>query len=327
MFDEKIRVFSRRLKVMRRQCNGEKISAQATIASYFPVRARVFAGNGISNAPGTEYSRTPSERRPDPQRDEFSRAFLAYLEMCYDAAQQVAPFMHSAFLMRQPEQQIDTAPAPKKARAAPSAASVRRRQRQIEEKRSVILSAALQNFALYGFHGTSVDMVSQTADVSKSNLLYYFKSKEDLYTSLLRDLLAQWMAPLKTFSSEEDPEKAIRGYIHNKLLSLRDNPAASRVFCMEVVQGAHNFGEELMSELKSVVDEKTKTIEDWISMGKLRPISPHHLIFLLWSTSQHYADFAFQVSALTGKDLSDAAFFTEVETNLCEIVLSGVMPR
>src|SRR5215469_4270037 len=79
------------------------------------------------------------------------------------------------------------APVPKpkrthaqRAPAVRSAAAVNRRLRQIEDKRAVILRAALGLFSRYGLHGTSVDQVAARADVSKSNLLYYFANKEEL---------------------------------------------------------------------------------------------------------------------------------------------------
>lgn len=79
---------------------------------------------------------------------------------------------------------------PKRAPVARSVTSVNRRLRQIEDKRAAILRAALGLFSRFGLHGTSVDQVAARADVSKSNLLYYFANKEELYVSVLRELLA-----------------------------------------------------------------------------------------------------------------------------------------
>jgi len=85
-------------------------------------------------------------------------------------------------------------PARKRAKpAVRSASAVNRRLRQIEDKRSAILGAALGLFSRFGLHGTSIDQVAARADVSKSNLLYYFANKEELYVNVLRDLLALWL--------------------------------------------------------------------------------------------------------------------------------------
>ncbi|WP_347557169.1 HTH-type transcriptional regulator RutR [Robbsia sp. KACC 23696] len=216
---------------------------------------------------------------------------------------------------------------PRRKRGAPSHASVQRRQRQIDLKRKTILAAALDAFSTLGFHGASVDQIAERADVSKGNLLYYFRNKEELYAALLRDLLQIWLAPLRAFDASRDPAVALGEYIHQKLLASRDNPAASRLFCLEMLQGAPVFGDELLTNLRRLVDEKRTVIEHWIAQGKLVPVTPHHLIFFLWASTQHYADFSFQVQGLTGKTLQDAAFFAEAEQSLCAIVLAGLLPR
>ncbi|RKP57803.1 HTH-type transcriptional regulator RutR [Pararobbsia silviterrae] len=212
-------------------------------------------------------------------------------------------------------------------RGGPSEATQARRQRQVDEKRRVILGAALELFSTFGFHGTSVDQIAERADVSKGNLLYYFRNKDELYASLLRELLVVWLAPLRAFDPAQDPADAIRGYIHQKLIASRDNPAESRLFCLEIMQGAPIFGDELIANLKRLVDDKRTVIEQWIAQGKLAPVTPHHLIFFLWATTQHYADFSFQVEGLTGKTLRNRAFFAEVERSLCDIVLAGILPH
>ncbi len=195
------------------------------------------------------------------------------------------------------------------------------------DKRAAVLAAALALFSRFGLHGTSVDQVAQRAGLSKSNLLYYFANKDELYVAVLRDLLAVWLAPLREFSAEQDPEQAIRHYIRRKLAVSRDSPDASRLFCLEMIQGAPLLGDELRRELHEIVERKSAVIRMWIAAGRLAPVDPEHLIFTIWATTQHYADFAVQVEALTGRTLADPAFFERTAENLVGIVLRGVAPR
>jgi len=212
----------------------------------------------------------------------------------------------------------------KRAPAPRSPAAVSRRLRQIEDKRSVILAAALGLFSRFGLHGTSVDQVAARADVSKSNLLYYFANKEELYVSVLRELLAIWLEPLRGFHPDQDPREAIADYIRRKLLISRDQPDASRLFCLEMIQGAPLLRDELGRELRDLVERKSEVIRGWVAAGKLAPVDPHHLIFALWATTQHYADFGVQVQALTGRTLDDPAFFEQTVANVQRIVLEGI---
>lgn len=51
-----------------------------------------------------------------------------------------------------------------------------------------IIEAATELFHLYGYNGTSIDMLIKKADVSKSNFYYYFEGKEELGLNVLTNL-------------------------------------------------------------------------------------------------------------------------------------------
>lgn len=202
-----------------------------------------------------------------------------------------------------------------------------RRTRAVAAKRNAILTAALELFSLYGVHGTSLDKVAEGADVSKTNLLYYFPSKEALYIAVLKNILDVWLAPLRALRADQQPLTAISDYIRLKLEVSRDHPQASRLFCMEMLQGAPLLKGELEGDLRALVDEKSAVIEGWIREGKLAAVEPHHLIFMLWATTQHYADFATQVEAVTGRTLSDDDFFNQTLENVQRMVIEGIRVR
>lgn len=202
-----------------------------------------------------------------------------------------------------------------------------RRSRAVAAKRTAILSAALALFSQFGVHGTSLDRVAEGADVSKTNLLYYFPSKEALYIAVLKDILDVWLAPLRALREDQQPLVAIRDYIRLKLEVSRDHPQASRLFCMEMLQGAPLLKGELEGDLKGLVEEKSAVIEGWINQGKLAAVEPHHLIFMLWATTQHYADFSTQVEAVTGQTLNDEGFFNQTVENVQRMVIEGIRVR
>ena len=197
----------------------------------------------------------------------------------------------------------------------------------VKDKRNAVLQAALGLFSRYGLHGTSVDQVAARASVSKSNLLYYFANKEELYVCVLRDLLEVWLAPLREFSAEQDPQQVIGDYIRAKLAVSRDSPDASRLFCLEIIQGAPLLRDELDRELRELVTTKSAVIQAWVDAGRLAPVDPQHLLFMLWATTQHYADFAVQVQALTGQTLANPEFFERTVASVQAVVLRGVGPR
>ena len=91
---------------------------------------------------------------------------------------------------------------------------------------------------------------------------------------------------------------------------------------------AQNLGLQAESaRLKALVDEKSAIVSGWVDRGKLAPVDPQHLIFMIWATTQHYADFATQVEAVTGATLQDAAFFEQTVDNVQRMIIEGIRVR
>lgn len=218
-------------------------------------------------------------------------------------------------------------PAPPTRAAPPARPKTPHRLRRIAEKRGAILDAGLALFSRQGLHGTTVEQIARTAAVSKTNLFYYFASKEEVYVGVLSRLLDEWLDPLRALEVESDPIEGIRAYIARKIRFARTHPEASRLFCLEVVQGAPLLRPELETTLKQLVEAKAGVIRGWIAAGKLAPVDPHHLIFALWATTQHYADFAPQIDALLGRGLDEEAFVEEATRNVQRLLLDGLRPR
>jgi TetR/AcrR family transcriptional regulator len=204
--------------------------------------------------------------------------------------------------------------------------AIHRRQGN-EARTAKVLDAALELFSAYGFHGTRIEQVAERAELSKTNLLYYFSSKRALYEAVLHRILDLWLQPLRNFDAQLDPIVAIENYIRAKLTYSREQPLASKLFCLEVVQGADIVGELLNDELLALVDSKVGVIRTWIADGRLADIEPHHLLFSIWAITQHYADFAAQVEALTARTLADEAFFEETVANVQRIITKGIRPH
>lgn len=202
-----------------------------------------------------------------------------------------------------------------------------KRSQAVSAKREAILTAALNAFSQYGFHGTRIEQIAEQAGVSKTNLLYYYPSKEALYVAVLRQILDIWLAPLKAFREDFAPLAAIEEYIRLKLEVSRDYPQASRLFCMEMLAGAPLLMNELTGDLKTLIDEKSALIAGWVKSGKLAPIDPQHLIFMIWASTQHYADFAPQVEAVTGATLRDETFFNQTVENVRRMIIEGIRVR
>jgi TetR/AcrR family transcriptional regulator len=202
-----------------------------------------------------------------------------------------------------------------------------RRTRIQTEKRDRILEAALEVFSAHGFRGATIDQIAEAAGMSKPNLLYYFRSKEAIHETLMQRLLDTWLAPLRELDDVGDPMTELRSYIRRKLEMARDFPRESRLFANEILQGAPRIMPLLEGELKSLVDEKAEVIKGWMKAGRIARIDPWHLIFSIWATTQHYADFDVQVRAVLGPERYGDGRFEDAARFLENLYLHGLTPR
>ncbi|MFP5076886.1 TetR family transcriptional regulator C-terminal domain-containing protein [Rhizobium sp. YIM 134829] len=208
--------------------------------------------------------------------------------------------------------------------ALPRAARTQRRTRIQEEKEERILEAALDVFSAHGFRGSTIDQIAEVAGMSKPNLLYYFRTKEAMHRALIERVLDSWLDPLRDFDAEGNPETEIRSYIRRKLEMARDFPRESRLFANEVLQGAPRIEDELKGPLKTLVDEKAEVIRAWARAGKIARCDPYHLIFAIWATTQHYADFDVQVQAVLGPGRAGDGRFEDAARFLEQMFLRGL---
>lgn len=209
----------------------------------------------------------------------------------------------------------------------PRAARTQRRTRIQEEKEEQILEAALEVFSANGFRGSTIDQIADVAGMSKPNLLYYFRTKEAMHRALIDRVLDTWLDPLRAFDAEGNPVAEIRSYIRRKLEMARDFPRESRLFANEVLQGAPRIVDELKGPLKQLVDEKAEVIRSWAKAGKIAKCDPYHLIFAIWSTTQHYADFDVQVRAVLGQENAGEGRFEDAARFLERLFVDGLQVR
>jgi Transcriptional regulator len=195
------------------------------------------------------------------------------------------------------------------------------------EKQDIILQAALEVFSVHGFRGATIDQIAEVAGMSKPNLLYYFPRKEEIHRRLISTLLDTWLAPLREMDETGDPFSEIRSYIRRKLEMARDFPRESRLFANEMLRGAEHVIDMIEVDLKNLVDEKAKVLLAWMDQGKLARADPYHLIFSIWATTQHYADFDVQVRAVLGKGRNGEGRFEDAARYLEQLFMHGLTPK
>lgn len=192
-----------------------------------------------------------------------------------------------------------------------------------EENLQQIIAAAEDIFAERGFKGATVAAIAEAVNLPKANILYYFKTKEGLYRGVINRLLSIWIENMNDMTVDMHPRDALRNYISTKVHQSRKNPNASRIFAADILHGAHYLRAPLEAELKDQYDRTCTVFRSWMEKKWIDQINPEHLMFMLWSTTQAYADHALQMSILMKKDqLNDNDFEQGIEL-LTQVILKG----
>ncbi len=193
-----------------------------------------------------------------------------------------------------------------------------------EENEKRILEAAEIVFAEHGYKGATTKRIAEIAGIPKANLHYYFSTKESLYRRVLDNILQAWLKAADIFDDCDDPKKALTLYIHTKMDLSRSRPNASKIWANEIMQGAPIIQKHLETTLREWVTTREKFLNNWIKAGKLKAINIRCLLYMIWATTQHYADFSYQIKTLNNNLPLSNEQFEEAKNNLTEMILRGI---
>ena len=197
---------------------------------------------------------------------------------------------------------------------------VKIRRKNIEK----ILLAAEKVFAEQGYAGTKMADIAQQAQLPRSNLHYYFSTKDELYREVLVNLLDTWELEGACFENFDDPRVVLTSYIMEKMNHSRTRPHGSKLWANEIMRGAPMFQDMLDEHMAKGAKLMEQKIRQWVDEKRINPVEPSALLYMIWASTQHYADFDYQVCALNGhQPLSDQQYHQAVQT-ITSVILRGV---
>ncbi len=196
-----------------------------------------------------------------------------------------------------------------------------------QENERLILTAAEKVFAEAGFGGATMQLIADLSGLPKANLHYYFPTKEALYRQVVRNIFSIWLEAADVFDAARGPAEGIGAYIDAKMEISRRHPAGSKVWASEVMHGAPVIQDYLETTLTQWTQGRIDVIQRWIDEGRMDPIDPRHLLYMLWATTQHYADFGHQIETLNaGQTLNDSQW-NAAKASVKQIILRGINAR
>ena len=156
-----------------------------------------------------------------------------------------------------------------------------RYQRRKEDRPAEITAAAMTEFARKGYAATRIIDVARRAGVSKGLLYLYFKTKEDLFKSVVRSVVLPRVAALKSAadSSELSVEEFLRGPFTELAMNVADSdaeivvrlliaegpkhPDLTAYYCNEVIQAGMQIVRSLLEKGVERGEIRASAVQDF----------------------------------------------------------------
>jgi TetR/AcrR family transcriptional regulator, fatty acid metabolism regulator protein len=139
-----------------------------------------------------------------------------------------------------------------------------------EEKRRLILDAAVRVFARKGFHTCRVGDISEEAGVAHGLLYHYFSSKDELLETIFRETWSDLLAAIREVEASEAPAREqLRQVAAIMLRAWRRQPDLVRVLVRDVARSPALLGR--VDALDDALTEIAHIVERGQADGEFRP--------------------------------------------------------
>lgn len=161
-----------------------------------------------------------------------------------------------------------------------------RKEREHQARRNYILQAAEKLFAQRGFYGTTMSDLAAFSEFSVGTLYNFFKSKEEVYYSLIMEKLDFMMKQLAA-EINRLPEglPQIKGLIEGVFKFFQENKDFFQIFFAERFHLLTSVGPKAMRELRrkylAYIQLVTKIMVRAIKKKELQPLEPQKLAYFL----------------------------------------------
>ena len=178
-------------------------------------------------------------------------------------------------------------------------------------------------FAEQGFGGRDHGCDCEAGRRAQGQSPLLFSDEGDaLSFGVIERVLTAWLAAASSFDTSDDPSVALSAYIGAKMDLAREMPLATRIWSAEIMRGAPIIQDFLDTTLTEWVTSRERVVRRWIAAGKLKPIEPRFLFYMIWATTQQYANAAHEMATLNGGGPLDAKAFERAKAETIEIILA-----
>ena len=190
-----------------------------------------------------------------------------------------------------------------------------------EDKRRLILDAAVRVFARKGYHTSRVGDIAEEAGVAHGLLYHYFRSKEELLETIFRETWSDLLAAVRSVEeTDETARERLAGIAKILLRSWRRDPDLVRVLVREVTRSSH-----LQRQINEI-DEAFAGLERIIARGQAdgefrTAIDPRMASYVFYGALEEIL-----TGWVLGQLDDDDDAITRAEESVVEVICGGLAP-
>ncbi len=147
-------------------------------------------------------------------------------------------------------------------------------------KRRKILIAAEKEFAGNGFSGARMKIIAKAAGLDKATIYHYFKTKEELYDTVLEDAINSFIAlTSRGFDHDTDPGDELTEFVSVLIDFLNKHRSFALILRREFSSPDMARGSFLKQALTPLIHQVRKYIEDSVLKGEMRRVDSEHALY------------------------------------------------
>jgi TetR/AcrR family transcriptional regulator, fatty acid metabolism regulator protein len=148
-----------------------------------------------------------------------------------------------------------------------------------EERFDQILAAAREEFSEKGYHNTSVSDIVKRCGVAQGTFYLYFKSKREIFGSLLSLFMASiysafFIPGAGEVNTEEDVKDRFTEVSHRAIDMLKIKNDLARLFMLEAAAREPGFEDEVYGFYEELIKQTADNLQIWMDKGLLRRADP-----------------------------------------------------
>jgi AcrR family transcriptional regulator len=150
-------------------------------------------------------------------------------------------------------------------RASEEDRSLPRNRAQIppEERRADLVAAATEVFLTRGYEGATMEGISKAAGVTRANIYWYFKSKDEVFAAVMRQLLGRDFRALAAEHADLAPlTRLTRGLVSMRSYRSLHQAMHDRLMHHDGVREAHDLWLEWLRDMvRQVLDDRDTDVD------------------------------------------------------------------